>query len=137
MGTDTNPTALIDEAIRLLRDRAKAATEWEDERWMVDQSPDSGLIVGNYTPGDVGEDGVVSTCCVAYFAYPDDQDRRAHGQALPVATHMAALDPVVARALADLLEEAAHYTRLPTWRKYPLAVRAVALARAYLRRDDG
>src|SRR5688572_8690436 len=91
------------EAANVLRERAAAAADDQRERWMVDQSPEHGLIVGSYMPGDVAPDGTVSTSCAAYFAYPGD-DGRTFSNALGVASLMATLDPPAANALADLLE---------------------------------
>jgi len=91
------------EAANVLRERAAAAADDQRERWMVDQSPEHGLIVGSYMPGDVAPDGTVSTSCAAYFAYPGD-DGRTFSNALGVASLMATLDPPSAVALADWLE---------------------------------
>lgn len=98
-----------------LRERADAATDVDGERWMVDHSPDYGLVLGSYAPGDVDKDGTISTGCAAYFAYPDDPERRTHGHAMAVATLAAGMDPVASRALADVLDALAPFADLGDW----------------------
>lgn len=127
------------EAARLMTERATAAMDWPEERWMPGQG-DSGLGVGCYMPGDVLDDGSVLWSYVAYFAYPDDTDRPAHARALPAAAHMAGFDPAVALAVASWLS--AHADDLDRaagdvgWCHSPGDTqRAVQVARTYLRKD--
>lgn len=99
----------------LLRERADAATDVPGERWMVDMSPDYGLVLGSHGPGDVHEDGSISTGCAAYFAYPDDEAHATHKNALAVATLAAGMDPPAQRALADLLDALVPFAELAAW----------------------
>ncbi|MEU9010694.1 hypothetical protein AB0D12_13065 [Streptomyces sp. NPDC048479] len=46
---------------------------------------------------------------LASFAYPDSPERRTHARALGAASHMAALDPQAALALAAWLETTASF----------------------------
>lgn len=117
---------LINDAAALIRSRVNAAAEIPGERYMVDQSPDHGLILGVYAPGDVDDDGSISTSCAAYFAYPDDDQQAAYGRALAVATLLAGMDPVASLALADWLDSANEND-----------AKALAFARAYLRTQGG
>jgi hypothetical protein len=94
---------------------------------MVDQSPDHGLIVGSYMPDDVSDDGTVSTSCIAFFAYPGDEEARAYSGSLEVASYMALMEPPVALALAAWLDD------LALWGKQ--SPHAVAVARAVLREE--
>lgn len=99
---------LLRRAAAKLRETATAALRGNPvERWMVEQSEEHGLVVGSFVPADVDEDGVVSTSCVAYFAYPGDLESRTYDGAIAVASHMATVDPPVALALADWLEATA------------------------------
>jgi hypothetical protein len=127
-------------AADLLRRNARAAVDHDDERWMVDQTETDGLAVGCYVPEDVLDDGQVCTASVAFFAYPDDQERRTHHRALATAAHMAGLDPAVAVELADWL--GGLHADLDRVGGDILACdspgdvrRAVRLARKYLRQD--
>ncbi|MEU5668976.1 hypothetical protein ABZ749_01135 [Micromonospora sp. NPDC047753] len=131
-------TETIREAARLMRERATSATNLPGEHWTVDVSPDSGLIVGSYAPGDVSEDGTRSTACIAYFAYPGDEEQRTYAEAFAVATHMASWQPLVAATVADLLDHAAddiEAGRRKDW--HTQSVKALAIARAYLADDQG
>lgn len=98
------------EAAKVVRERATAAMEWPEERWMVDQSPDYGLVLGAFMPDDV-VDGTASTGCVAFFAYPGDENQKAHGQALPTAAYMATMQPAVGLALAEVFDAVAKAAR--------------------------
>jgi hypothetical protein len=98
---------LLRRAAAKLREAAAAALTDPGERWMVDQSPDDGLVLASYMPDDVQDDGSVSTSCIAYFAYPGDEDARAHVTALGVATFAALMHPPVALAVAELLDHIA------------------------------
>ena len=112
----------------LIRAHAESAAE-PQERWVTDHSPDFGLVVGAFVPEDVQDDGYIMTGCVAYFAYPGDEDHRTHRHALGAAAHMSGLDPQAAMVLADWLVVAAE-----RWGSDPQADRAaLAFARVYLR----
>ena len=88
-------------AAGLLRERASKAPGGP---WWADQSPDDGLIVAFAEhPGDRQTGG----SCLAFFAYPDDADRRTYEGALNTATYVAMMSPVVAFPLAAWLEFAA------------------------------
>ena len=62
-----------------------------------------------FVPEDVGPDGTVSSGILASFAYSDNPERATHAQALGAASHMAALDPRAAVALAAWLETTASF----------------------------
>lgn len=129
------------EAVRLLRHRATDSITYPGERWMVDQSPDNGLVVGCYGPDDISPDGWVSTGCVAYLAYPGDEDNRTHKHAVPAAAHMAGLDPAVALELAEWLDESRRDLEsaggVEDSCDSPGEIqRAVRLARIYLRKES-
>lgn len=126
-----NPTDLLRRAATKLRDTANAALRDPEERWMVDQSPDNGLIIGSYTPGDINPDGSVSTGCVAFFAYPDDEDGKAYAGALEVASYMALLQPAVALPLADLLDDLA-----ASGFRFEAGAHAIRLSREILREES-
>lgn len=114
-----------------LRARAEAAEIVPGERYIVDTSDEHGLIVGVYGPADVDLDsGAPSTGCVAYFAYPDDENRSAYAHALDVAALMAGMDPLATKALADTLDLIAS-----AWDELPERVRAAVdrFAHAYLK----
>jgi hypothetical protein len=132
----STPAEVLREAAWLMRERATAAVNDPAESWMVNQSPDEGLIVGTYMPGDVDEDGTVSTACVAFFAYPDGVSKEAYRGAMDVATHMASWQPVVALAVADLLDAEATWAQdrppTPEGYGYPEDSKCLRIARAYL-----
>lgn len=126
---------LLRRAAAKLRETATAAADLEaGERWMVDQSTENGLVVGSFVPEDVDDDGVASTGCIAYFAYPGEPEAKTYDGAFNVATHMATVDPAAAAAMADLLDALAPYLGLnrPAW---SVADHAIAVARAVLRED--
>jgi len=62
------------EAANVLRERAAAAADDQRERWMVDQSPEHGLIVGSYMPGDVAPDGTCPRVAPATSPIPATTD---------------------------------------------------------------
>jgi hypothetical protein len=99
-----NDLEVLAEASWMLRRHAHAAVGHDDERWMVGQTETDGLAVGCYVAEDILEDGQICTASVAFFAYPDDPERRTHHRALATAAHMAGLDPAVAIELADWLD---------------------------------
>lgn len=103
----SNEVKLLRDAAALMRERSESAVESPGERWVVDSSPDHGLIVGSYTPEDVDVQGTRSTSCLAFLAYPGDDAQRTYGNAMPVAAHMASWDPAVALAVADWLDREA------------------------------
>lgn len=124
---------LLRNAATQLRHLAHGALEVGTERWMVDQNEDGGLIVGSYTPDDIDPEGVLSTstAVVAAFHYTDD-DSRAPAAVGPAASHIAALDPRVALALADWLALAGE-----NWgTNNDLDQAALTTARIYLRDDN-
>lgn len=106
-----NPAEVLREAMSLLRSRADHP-DVSQARW--EASPH----------GDVHDDGCLWVC--------DTQSAEA-------ADHIAALDPAVALALANLLDQAAG---IATWRKHvgdgptaDLVDHCLDLARTYLRSD--
>lgn len=122
---------LLRRAAVKLREHATAAHRGHpDQQWMVDHSPDYGLILGSFVPEDIDDDGVVSTGCIAFFAYPGDEESRAYAGAVDVASYMAAMHPPVALALADWLEAA--HDHLGNDKHYAAAL---SVARAVLRED--
>jgi hypothetical protein len=132
---------LLRRAAVKLREYARAALANPDERWMADQSPDDGLVLASYMPGDVQDDGSVSTSCIAYFAYPGDKDARAHGTALGVAAYAALMHPPVAMAVANLLDHSARWFEKAEYDGYEYdeveALPVIAVARAVLRESAG
>jgi hypothetical protein len=128
---------LLRRAAAKLRDAAAAALADPEERWMVDQSAEDGLVLASYMPGDVHGDGTISTSCIAYFAYPGDKDARAHHTAFGVASYAALLHPPVALALADLLDYSARWFEKAEYDGYEYddteALPVIAVARAILR----
>lgn len=132
---------LLREAAALLRSRAAAATESPEERWLVDQDETGALILAVFTPQDVEPDGTVRSSTLAWFAYPDSPERHTHAQALGAASHMAALDPQTAAALAAWLEMTAAFEDRAeelggTEAATPLLDPATRFARLYLRTAD-
>ncbi len=121
---------LLREAARLMREQANKAISVPGERWAVDVSADNGLIVGSYAPGDVDDDGTRSTACLAFFAYPGDEEQRTYSEAFSVATHMASWDPTTVLAVAGLLDTFAEYDWSDERHRAVLAI-----ARAVLRRE--
>ncbi|MFF1733759.1 hypothetical protein [Streptomyces sp. NPDC058247] len=129
---------LLREAAALLRRRAAGATEFPEERWMVDQDETGALVLSVFTPEDVDPDGTVGGSILASFAYPDSPERHTHARALGAAAHMAALDPQTAVALAAWLETTASFEDraeelADVEGAAPLVEPATRFARAYLR----
>ena len=91
--------------IDTLRRAAAKARELADGaprgRWWPDLSPDFGAIVATAEhPDDVDCGG----SAIAFFAYPDDVDRRTYQGGFDAAQHVALWDPAVALAVASWLE---------------------------------
>ena len=128
---------LLRRAADKLREHAEAALrDSPDQRWMVDQSSDAGLVVGSFVPEDVDDDGSVSTGCIAFFAYPDDDDAKAYAGALDVASYMALMHPPVALALADVMDAVAPAVQYSGGFAARLGYgELIAVARAVLRED--
>lgn len=129
---------LLRKAVALLRRRASEAAEFPDERWMVDQDETGALVLAAFTPQDVDPDGTVGGGILASFAYPDSPERHTHARALGVASHMAALDPQAAVALAAWLETMASFEDRAEELEdvegaAPLVEPATRFARVYLR----
>ena len=78
-----------------------------------------------YTLGDGVEGGAIAA--PAGDCYP----RSGYSPADDMAW-IATVDPLVGLASADLLDEAVPYATLARWHTYPVAVKAVALARLIL-----
>ncbi|MFD9033325.1 hypothetical protein ACFVZW_19550 [Streptomyces sp. NPDC059567] len=133
--------SLLREAAALLRRRAAEAAEFPDERWMVDQDETGGLVLAAFTPEDVDPDGTVSSSILTSFAYPDNPERHTHARALGAASHMAAMDPQAAIALAALLETTASFEDRAeelddAEAAAPLVEPATRFARVYLRTTE-
>ncbi|MBX4178397.1 MULTISPECIES: hypothetical protein [Streptomyces rochei group] len=133
--------SVLRDAAALLRRRAAEAAQFPDERWMVDQDETAGLVLTAFVPEDVGPDGTVSSGILASFAYPDNPERATHAQALGAASHIAALDPQAAAALAAWLETTASFEDRAeelgdTEGAAPLIEPAAHFARTYLRTTE-
>ncbi|MEU7184132.1 MULTISPECIES: hypothetical protein [Streptomyces] len=133
--------SLLREAAALLRRHAAEATEFPDERWMVDQDETGGLVLVAFTPEDVEPDGTVSSGILASFAYPDNAERATHARALAAASHTAALDPQAAWMLAAWLETTASFEDRAeelgdVEGAAPLIDPATRFARAYVRNAE-
>lgn len=105
---------------------------------MVDQDETGALVLAVFTPADIEPDGTVGGAVVASFAYSCDPERRAPARSLGAASHMAALDPPTALALAAWLETAADFadraTQLDDLSCAARLIRsAETFARSYLR----
>lgn len=109
MSAEMSPVELLRAAAARLRETAEGTTT---PPWYEDS------IDGVYAYGAPGED------CPSVFT-----DGRVRYQDV---CWIVLVHPGLAEPLAALLEEALPYARLPRWETFPVAVRAVALARVLL-----